>query len=208
MSARQDEPGTRDKILIAAATMLAENPTARLSVRAVAARAQVSTGSLRHFFPTQRRLIDTVIAGLYELDIPDDPVRDHSRTARDRLLACLQLLLAQVGAGEQARQHWKALYDAYVASPPGDDEAVTYFALEQLGRRRIERWLTVLVEEEAIPQVETEQSARFLMTVLNGLITERALPAGALQVQTETETLEMAVRAATSAPVQESGPSA
>lgn len=51
MDAETKEPGTRDKILIAAATMLGENPTARLSVRAVAARAQVSTGSLRHFFP-------------------------------------------------------------------------------------------------------------------------------------------------------------
>lgn len=206
MSAGPDEPGTRDKILIAAATMLAENPTARLSVRAVAARAQVSTGSLRHFFPTQRVLVDTVIAGLYELDIPDDPIRDHSRTPNERLLACLQLLLAQVGAGEQARQHWKAMYDAYVASPPGDDEAATYFALERMGRRRIERWLTVLVEEGAVPPLETEPIARFLMTVLNGLITERALPADARQVQTETETLRTAVRAATSAPVQESGP--
>jgi AcrR family transcriptional regulator len=206
MTARSEEPGTRDKILIAAATMLGENPTARLSVRAVAARAQVSTGSLRHFFPTQRQLIDTVIAGLYELDIPDDPIHDHSRPPRDRLLAGLQLLLSQVGAGDRARQHWGALYDAYVAAPPGDDEAATYFALERMGRMRIERWLTVLVEEGAIPPVETEQSARFLMTVLNGLITERALPADALQVETETETLRMAVRAATSAPVQESGP--
>lgn len=206
MSARQDEPGTRDKILIAAATMLAENPTARLSVRAVAARAQVSTGSLRHFFPTQRVLIDTVIAGLHELDIPDDPIRDRSRTPRERLIACLQLLLAQVGAGEQARQHWGALYDAYVAAPPGDDEAATYFALERTGRMRIERWLTVLVEEGAIPPVETEQRARFLLTVLNGLITERALPAGALQVLTETETLRLAVHAVTSAPAQEPGP--
>ena len=63
MSVGPDEPGTRDKILIAAATMLGEDPTARLSVRAVATRAQVSTGSLRHFFPTQRDLIDTVKIG-------------------------------------------------------------------------------------------------------------------------------------------------
>jgi AcrR family transcriptional regulator len=206
MTARSEEPGTRDKILIAAATMLGENPTARLSVRAVAARAQVSTGSLRHFFPTQRQLIDTVIAGLYELDIPDDPIHDHSRTPSGRLLAGLQLLLAQVGAGDSARQQWAALYDAYVASPPTDDEAATYFALERLGRQRIERWLTTLAEEGAIPPGDIAQRARFLMTVLNGLMTERALPADALQVETETETLRMAVRAATSAPVPESGP--
>jgi AcrR family transcriptional regulator len=206
MGARTDEPGTRDKILIAAATMLGEDPTARLSVRAVAARAQVSTGSLRHFFPTQRELIDTVIAGLYEVDLPDDPIDDHTKTPHDRLLAGLQLFLAEVGAGERARQQWGALYEAYVASPPTDDEAATYFALERLGRQRLERWLTTLREEGAIPPGDIEQRARFLMTVLNGLMTERALPADALQVQTETETLRLAVHAVTSAPADEPTP--
>jgi len=73
-----EAPSTRQRILIAAATMLGENPTARLSVRAVAARAGVSTGSLRHFFPTQRALIDTVVAGLYDLELPEDPMSDRS----------------------------------------------------------------------------------------------------------------------------------
>jgi len=45
---------SRDRILIAAAGMIGEDPAARLSVRAVAARAGVSTGSLRFHFPTQR----------------------------------------------------------------------------------------------------------------------------------------------------------
>ena len=65
---------TRTKILIAAATLLGEDPTSRLSVRTVAARAGVSVGSLRHFFPTQQALIDTVIAGIYDLY---SPLRDH-----------------------------------------------------------------------------------------------------------------------------------
>lgn len=199
MAARSETPGTRDKILIAAATMLGENPTARLSVRAVAARAQVSTGSLRHFFPTQRALVDTVIAGLHDLDVPDDPIHDHTRTPSERLVAGLQLFLAQVGAGDRARQHWGALYEAYVASPPSDDEAVTYLALERLGRRRIERWLAVLVEEGAIASGGIEQRARFLATVLDGLTTRRALPSEALQVENEIETLRVAVHAVTTA---------
>ncbi|MPQ98818.1 TetR family transcriptional regulator [Modestobacter sp. I12A-02628] len=199
MTARSETPGTRDKILIAAATMLGEDPTARLSVRAVAARAQVSTGSLRHFFPTQRALVDTVIAGLYDVDLPDDPIDDRTRTPSERLVAGLQLFLAQVGAGDQARQHWGALYEAYVASPPSDDEAVTYLALERLGRRRIERWLTVLVDEGAIGPGGIEQRARFLATVLDGLVTRRALPPDALQLDGETETLRLAVHAVTTA---------
>lgn len=199
MAKESNEPGTRDKILIAAATMLGENPTARLSVRAVAGRAQVSTGSLRHFFPTQRDLIDTVVAGIYDVDIPHDPITDHALTPTERLIACLRLILAQVGVGDRAREQWGALYEAYVASRPSDDEAATYLALERMGRHRIERWLTTLIEEDAVPAGEVEQRARFLATVIGGLMTERALPSETVRVKTETETLRLAVHAVTTA---------
>lgn len=205
MDEHDAQPGTRAKILIAAATMLGENPTARLSVRAVAARAQVSTGSLRHFFPTQRALIDTVVAGLYDLDIPNDPIDDRTMGPEERLLAALRLMLAEVGVGERARQQWGALYEAYVASAPSDDEAATFQALERLGRHRIERWLSVLVDEGEIPPGGIEARARFLATVANGLMTERALPAGALLVESETETLRIAVHAVTRAWTAPSG---
>lgn len=195
MDGRPAEPGTRDKILIAAATMLGENATVRLSVRAVAARAQVSTGSLRHFFPTQRALVDTVIAGIYDVEIPDDPIDDHTLTPTERLIACLRMILMQVGVGDRARKQWGALYEAYVASTPSDDEAAAYLALERMGRHRIERWLTALSEEGAIPAGEVEQRARFLATVINGIMTERALPAEAVRIETETKTLDLAVHA-------------
>lgn len=195
MTTSSETPGTRSRILIAAATMLSENPTARLSVRAVASRAGVSTGSLRHFFPTQRALIDTVVAGLYDLELPEDPMADRSLSAADRLVACLRLLLSTVGAGEQARRQIGALYEAYVASPPSEDQAATYLSLDRLGRHRIERWLEVLIEEGAMPAGEVEQRARFLSTVVNGLMLERALPTDGLRVEAEADTLRLAVQA-------------
>ncbi|UPO78442.1 helix-turn-helix domain-containing protein [Arthrobacter sp. Helios] len=197
MDVESKEPGTRSKILIAAATMLGENPTARLSVRAVAARAQVSTGSLRHFFPTQRALVETVVAAMYDLEIPDDPINDHSLPPEDRLFACLQLLLSHVGVGARARQQWGALYEAYVATVPSEDEAATYHALDRLGRRRIEQWLTALVDEGAITAGHIEARARFLTTVVSGIATERALPSEGVRIDSETETLRLAVRAVT-----------
>ncbi|MCS3493388.1 AcrR family transcriptional regulator [Arthrobacter sp. JUb119] len=193
------EVGTREKILIAAATMLGEDPTARLSVRAVAARAEVSTGSLRHFFPTQRALVDTVVAGIYDVDIPDDPINDRALMPAERLTACLRLLLAQFGAGDRAREQWGFLYDAYVASAPSEDETRTYLALERMGRHRVERWLGALIEEDAIPAGQIEQRARFLATVISGLMTERALPSEAVRVEAEAETLRLAVHAVTTA---------
>lgn len=198
MDVESKEPGTRSKILIAAATMLGENPTARLSVRAVAARAEVSTGSLRHFFPTQRALVETVVAAMYDLQIPDDPINDHSLTPQERLIGCLQLLLFHVGVGDRAREQWGSLYEAYVATAPSDDEAAVYLALERMGRHRIEQWLTTLVDERAIPAGEIEGRARFLATVTSGIATERALPSETVRVDAESETLRLAVHAVTS----------
>lgn len=198
MEIESKEPGTRSKILVAAATMLGENPTARLSVRAVAARAQVSTGSLRHFFPTQRELVETVVTAMYDLDIPDDPIDNHALAPQERLIACLQLLLFHVGVGDRAREQWAALYEAYVATAPSEDEAAVYLALDRMGRHRIEQWLTTLVDEGAIPAGQIEARARFLATVTSGIATERALPSETVRLDAENETLRLAVHAVTS----------
>jgi AcrR family transcriptional regulator len=185
--------GTRDKILIAAATMLGEDPTSRLSVRAVAARAGVSVGSLRHFFPTQQALVDTVIAGIYDLDIPDDPMQNTASDPSDRLVACLQLLLSQVGTGERAREHWRAIHDAYVASPPTADATHAFLALERLTVHRIARWLSALRDEGALASDDLDVQARFLSTVVNGLSFERALPGDRERLAFEVHTLHCAV---------------
>ncbi|MGJ9425932.1 TetR/AcrR family transcriptional regulator [Nesterenkonia halotolerans] len=184
---------SRDKILIAAATMLGEDPTARLSVRTVAACAGVSTGSLRHFFPTQQDLLDTVMAGLYDIELPEDPIHDSTRLGSERLVACLQQALAHTGTGEKARETWRSLHKAYVESDPSEGATETYLALERLGHRRIENWLAVLTEEGAISPGDNVQRARFLGTVLNGLSVERSLPAGGPRLAVEAETLRLAV---------------
>ncbi|MDX2375414.1 TetR/AcrR family transcriptional regulator [Microbacterium sp. LRZ72] len=186
---------TRDRILIAAAQMLGQDPTARLSVRAVAARAGVSTGSLRHFFPRQSALLHEVLAGIYQTVQATDPIGDLSRPAEERLVACLQQALAQVGTGEQARQTWRTMHRAYIESEPTTDAGETYLTLERAGRRRIEGWLRALTDEGALTPGDTENRARYLSTVLNGLAIERALPADGPRLAAETATLQLAVTA-------------
>ncbi|WP_229399273.1 TetR/AcrR family transcriptional regulator [Micromonospora okii] len=200
MPERPTKRDTRDRILIAAATMLGENPTARLSVRGVAARAGVSTGSLRHFFPTQRALVDAVVAGIYDVDVPGDPIGDTARTPAERLVECLRQVLAQIGTGERAREQWRGIHGTYIAVAPTDDEVATYRSIERAGLHRIERWLTALADEGALPADDVAPRARFLATVLNGLFTERVLPADALRLKFEAETLRMAAVAVLSDP--------
>lgn len=196
----QEQPGTRDRILIAAATMLGEDPTVRLSVRAVAARAGVSTGSLRHFFPSQRQLIDEVAAGIAGLVADGDALADTSIPAQERLLSCLRQVLAATGTGEQARRVWRTTVEAFVVDDPDVESAETYLALDQAGRRQMEQWLTTLTDEGALAPGDDAQRARFLNTVLEGLSVGRALPADGPRLAAEEHVLRFAVAAVFATP--------
>jgi AcrR family transcriptional regulator len=184
---------SRDRILRAAMAMFGEDPGARLSVRAVATRAGVSTGSLRYHFPTQRVLQDAVLAGVYDVITPGDKIHDRSAPARERLIDCLRQVLALAGVGEQARAAWGEIFRTYIEPEPSDENRAVYQAIERDARRRVEYWLTVLKDEGAIAEGDNRRRARFLVTVLNGLSIERALPSEESILTTETETLHAAV---------------
>ncbi|WP_149546840.1 TetR/AcrR family transcriptional regulator [Streptomyces marokkonensis] len=184
---------TRERILKAAAEMIAEDVTAKLSVRAVAARAGVSTGSLRFHFPTQRALQDSLLARIYGHLLPGDPIRDRSLPPRERLLNCLRQVLALTGTNEQARAAWGATYRAFIEPEPTEPVRAAYLRLEREAERRVEHWLAVLVEEGVLPPGDHTRNVRFLLTVLNGLSFERALPTGESVLVAETQTLNAAV---------------
>lgn len=191
--------GTRDKILVAAATMLGEDPTARLSVRAVASRAGVSVGSLRHFFPDQRTLLDEVLAGIRRIDGAGDPaadvMADTTTSPTERLLSCLRQVLDHVGTGPAARDGWRRAFGVFLDESPSPDATESFQALEQAGRRRFERWLRILHEEGALVDDDVEGQARYLATVLDGIAVERALPMEAAAALAEDATLRRAVSA-------------
>jgi AcrR family transcriptional regulator len=191
----QDEGNlsSRDRILLAAMKMFGEDPGARLSVRAVAARAGLSTGSLRYHFPTQRELQDEVLTRIYDLVISDDRIHDRTVPARDRLVGSLRQMLARVGVGEQARAASRTVVEEFIAPEPTEELRAAYLAIEREVRRRVEYWLTVLTKEGALPEGDNTPRARFLLTVINGLCLERALPAEDSILQSETDTLYTAV---------------
>ncbi|MFW0785196.1 helix-turn-helix domain-containing protein [Gordonia sp. CPCC 206044] len=184
---------SREKILAAAAEMIEEDVAASLSVRAVATRAGVSVGSLRFHFPTQRELQDAVLARVYESIVPDDPVHDRRRPARDRLVDCLRQILTPAGVGADARRTWKMIYEKFIEPEPTADAQKTYLGYERESMRRVQYWLSVLADEGVAIVHDRTTSARFLLTVLNGLSVERAMPTGESRLKNETETLYTAV---------------
>jgi len=192
MTQRDEQLSTRDKILKAALELFGERAGRGLSVRAVAARAGVSTGSLRHHFPTQRELQDTVLTTLYDLVMTDDRIHDTSIPARDRLVGCLRQALPPALEGSEARAGWRKVFDTL--DSPGQTEAqAALLAIDNEGQRRMEYWLSVLAKEGAIPEGDLARQARFLGCVLSGLAIERAFPASETTLSTEMDVLFTAV---------------
>lgn len=189
----QEAQRTRARILEAAAEIARAGAGARVSVRAVAARAGVGVGTLRYHFPTQRELLDAVLAAIYEEAMPDDRIRDTALPARERLLGCLRQLLAPVGVDERARETWAELFRTFIDPAAPEDVREGYLELERHARRRVESWLSILTEEGALAPGDTTLRARILLTTLNGLAVQRALPSQTAALDLEAAVLEDAV---------------
>lgn len=130
---------TRERILAAAAGIIGEDGvTARLSVRAVAARAEVSTGSLRHHFPTQQVLRDEVMSRVYDWMLPDIRIDDTTVPPRDRLVYCLRQVLDMSGTGSEARHSMVLLMETFVTVEQTEAMREAYLAMQRDGQRRME----------------------------------------------------------------------
>lgn len=201
MSTDEKQRGTRDRILLAAMTLIGENPGARVSVRAVAERAGVSTGSLRHHFPTQRLLQDEVLRRLYDVIVPDDVIQDRSMSPHARLVACLRQILAPEGVGERdVREAMRAVYEQFILPEPSEEMREAYLPMEREARRRTASWLAVLAQEGAVREGDGAAQVDFLLAVVNGLSLTRALPSSESTLESETATLALAVDAVLRSP--------
>lgn len=188
---------TRERILAAAADIIAEEGvTARLSVRAVASRVGVSTGSLRHHFPTQQLLRDEVMRRVYDWYLTSTDVHDSEVPPRDRLVGCLRQVLDMAGSGAESRAAMSTLTESFISAEQTEQVREAYLSMQRDGQRRVEAWLQVLADEGALTDAGSiPRSARFLNTILDGLALERALPSEDSLAQLETETLNMAADA-------------
>lgn len=192
--------GSRDKILWAAATMLGEGPGAILSVRAIAARAGLSTGSLQHHFPSKQALMDEVMAMVYDLVLPEESIHDTSIPARDRLIGCLQRILRPAGVELEPRHALRQTLERYGAEDSTPEARAEYLAVERELRRRVEYCLGVLRREGALAPGDDALRARMLLTVVSGISVARALPAEDSPAATEFDVLRMAVDDVLAAP--------
>lgn len=185
---------TRERIIAAAGELMKEGAT-RISVRAVAARAGVGASTLRHYFPTQHELFNTVLTRVYEQAMPDDRIHDRSVPAAERLLECLQHLLSPIGWGEAAREVWGQIYTTFIGPGATDEVRLGYLRLAEEPQRRVESWLAILEAEGALATGDNRRRAWFLLTVIDGLSIQRALPTSDATLEIESAVLHDAVAA-------------
>jgi AcrR family transcriptional regulator len=188
-----DGEGTRARILRAAMSIAQSG--ARVSVRGVAARAGVGMGTLRYHFPTQRELLDAVLASVYDEALPDERIRDATVPAAERLLECLRHLLTPVGTGDEARKTWGEIHRTFIDGEATAEARAGYVAVHRQALRRVESWLSILVEEGALARGDNTARASFLLTVVNGLAVQRALPSEEAPLETELAVLRGALDA-------------
>ena len=185
---------TRDRIIAAATEMLQEGAP-RLSVRAVAARAECGASTLRHYFPTQRDLINAALTATYDAAMPDERIRDTSIPPRERLRECIRRLLDPVGTAVQAREVWTNLLTVFADAEADPKIRAGYQVLVAQAEQRVGAWLTILEEEGVLPPGDNARRSHLLLTVVDGLSIARALPPSDTSLEDEAATIGFAVDA-------------
>lgn len=185
---------TRERI-VAAATAMVQEGAERLSVRAVATRAGVGASTLRHHFPTQRDLINAALTATYLEAMPDERIRDASVPPRERLRECLWRLLEPLDDTHDPRGVWEDLLRTFAGPETTDDVRAGYAVLVAQAEVRVGAWLAILEEEGALRPGDNVRRTRLLLTVVDGLSIERALPRSASYLEDEAATLAFAVDA-------------
>lgn len=189
-------PDTRERILDAARALLEEHPERPPSVRVVAARAGIGASTLRYHFPSQRDLLDALVGDLFTRTYPDHRLHDRTVPPAERLAECVRGMLAPIGHGEQARTVMHQLAGTVLAPGVGAETSAGMERLAAGSRERVVSWLEVLAAEGAVPAGDLTRRALLLLTVVDGLALNRAMPGGRLTVEQEETVLADAVTAA------------
>ncbi len=153
--------GGRDALVRAMVEIIAERGFEGLSVRAVAARADVSVGAVQHHFPTKDAMLDAAMTAIAaaagarssELDLVTDPA--------ERLHALVDLLIPAHATSPVAR-----VWLAFAARAAVDE--VTRESYVRLWARVRDELRLLVAAASRTPELAAE-SSRELLALLDGL---------------------------------------
>lgn len=190
-----DNRNRKADIVAVARAMASTDGMSALTVRAVSAAAGIGVGTLRHHFPTQRALVDAVVADMVGGLLDESVVLDRTRPPGDRLAhAVLQFLPASLTERGQ-RDAWFAFYVSSLSAPSGQARAVLEASVAT-SHEHMRRWLGALAADGAIAAKSVDDTSTALIALVNGLTLEALTPGSPVTVEDARRIAESAARAA------------
>ena len=104
-------------------------------------------------------------------------------------------MLDPIGLGDKAREVWTDIFATFIKPGASPDHRTGYVEMRWQAALRVESWISILVEEGAIPRGDNKARTDFLLAVLDGLALQRALPPEAAVLEVETSVLKGAIAA-------------
>lgn len=173
----------RERILSAAADLLAESGMERLSVRAVAEAADIGMGTLRHYFPSQRELHQALVVRLVDDRTRDFDIRDRRLPAGERLGRCMLQYLPADGESARVLEAWFGLYRVGL-DPNGPPLARQFLEVSTTrSRERMREWLEVLASEGHVAPDAVRRHVQRLTALVTGLCLELVTPESGTTVE-------------------------
>ena len=185
----------RDRILAAAAGLLAESGIERLSVRRVAEAAGIGMGTLRHYFPSQKELHQALIVRLVDGETHEFDIRDARLPAADRLERCLLQYVPTDGESAHLLDLWFGLYRVGLdpAGPPFARQFLEVSAARS--RERMQEWLELLASEGYLEPHSVRRHVLRCSALVSGVCLELVTPGSEMTVEDARRIVSDAVRA-------------
>jgi AcrR family transcriptional regulator len=156
----------RAEILRAARGIAARDGLAAVSVRSVAAEADIGASTLRYYFPTQRELHDAVAAASLDEQLDDLRIADAELDPATRLTECLAQFLPPSNERIHELDSWLALHHAVRR---GDADAAPLAAMSARAAARVDGWLGMLAEEGMLRDAPRRQHLATVLAVVDGV---------------------------------------
>ncbi|MCA1217824.1 TetR/AcrR family transcriptional regulator [Streptomyces sp. 8L] len=159
----------RDEIIEAALGLAKAEGIGALSVRAVASAAGIGPTTLRHHFPSQADLHQTVAVELVSGSLDDLAIADDTREPVQRLYDCLLQFLPPPDQREAALGAWFELYRLALGPEPRTAVRELLESGRQSSARVLRRWLGTLAGQGHVAPEEVEGHAVRALVLIDGL---------------------------------------
>ena len=184
----------RERILSAAAALLAKAGMERLSVRSVADAAGIGMGTLRHYFPNQKSLHDALILRLVDDETNDFRIHDTQVPPRERLEACVLQFLPAADESAHLLDVWFGMYRVGL-DPQGAPFARQFLEVSTTrSRERLREWLGVLAAEGHLDRSAIDRLVLHLSALISGACLEMVTPGAEMTLTDAQSVLRNAVR--------------